>query len=168
MALHRHRRLKAPGLPEFVVVLCLIAVCIPAFCWYENGIRADWLRTGGHVISCDIRETHYNAATVRPKVRLSYLYDADGVPYTGTWVGYWPEAKEESPNALPPDKLNYLRTPDYPLVIYYDPDDPSQSTIHRAEATDVTLYKWTFAGLFVAALYYVLRVYPAWRRVSRF
>lgn len=166
MGLHHHKTLRTPGLPEFIGLTLALGACVPAVLWYQGTVHSAWQRTTGHVTHCEIRDTHYNASDQRTKVNITYQYDVTGMPFTGAWTGYWPETVEQSPNALTADQLQNLETPEYPLVVLYDPDDPSSSIIHTANAGDLLVYKWLFGGIFVAAVYYIIRVYPAWKNAS--
>ncbi|MBI5093355.1 MAG: DUF3592 domain-containing protein [Candidatus Hydrogenedentes bacterium] len=143
-----------------------VGACVPAFSWYQDAVHAAWQRTTGRVSHCEIRETHYNATASQTKVDISYTYDVAGARFSGSWTGYWPETEEESANALPPGRFDELRDSGYPLVVLYDPNNPSQSVIHSAAVSHQLLYKWLFGFLFAVTVYYVVRIYPAWKRAS--
>ena len=130
MGLRHHKTLRAPGLPEFIGLTLALGACVPALLWYQGAVRSVWVRTTGHVTRCEVSASHYNAANDSTKVTVAYRYDVSGTPFSGSWTGYWPETEEQSPNALAPDQLLNLEIPDYPLVVLYDPEDPSASTLH--------------------------------------
>jgi hypothetical protein len=152
--------------PEFRGLALAVGVCVPAVLWYQGVAHSTWQRTTGHVTQCEVRETHYNATDEGTKVSLTYRYDVLGIPFTASWTGFWPEADEQSPNALAPSELHNLQTPEYPLVVFYDPNNPTSSLIHTGNVGDVAVYKWLFGGLFALTMYYIIRVYPAWKNSS--
>jgi len=166
MGLRHHKTFQTPGLPEFIALVLAVGAGIPAALWYQGDAQSGWQRTSGRVTHCDIRDTHYNAPDQRAKVSIDYQYEVTGIPFGGTWTGYWPEADEQSPNALPPEQLANLQTPGYPLVVFYNPDDPTASVIHTADVGNLLIYKYLFGGIFAIALYYMLRIYPAWKNRS--
>jgi len=162
MALRPRRRLRSPGLPEFVAAFLLVMAGIPAALWLHSVHQPDWEQTTGQVVSCTIRSTHYNAQPNRAKLDLVYDYHANGIPYREHWTGMWPHG--EGPNALPIGRLDELKQAGYPLTVLYDPQNPSSSRLHET-GKDRQLYYGILAPvMLVLALAYCLKGYPAWRR----
>lgn len=161
MPLHRKRRLQRPGLPELVALAAVVAAIVTAVAWLNSATAPELRQTTGTINSCDIRLTHYNAASVLPKVFLTYTYSIAGVDYTGGWQGFWPET--DSPDALAPDKLDILKSPGRGISVFYNPANPQQSFLHGPTAGFPALYAFAAAGATLAAAAYVLRIYPAWK-----
>lgn len=159
----RHARRRRLGVREFVGIVLLLAVVGPAWLWWQEVLVGDWQITSGSVSGCEIRDTHYNAPDYKPVVTLRYRYTVAGNEYQGTWQGLWPEAG--SPNALPRTQLAQLNAPGRPLVVYYDPDHPADSSPHdHAPFRQIGYASMTVLGLCVASWYFV-RVMP---NVQRF
>ncbi|NIA15765.1 MAG: DUF3592 domain-containing protein [Nitrospiraceae bacterium] len=162
MALHQRRRLQRPGLPEFVVMLLVGLAVVPAMLWCQRNTRPEYKKTEGRVKNCEIRLTHYNADNMLSKVKLTYTYSAGPATMTGVWEGYWPSA--ESPNALPQNKLDLLRTENYPLVVLYDPADPSKSRLHYPGAVPHTMYGVVALTAALGVVLYLATGYPMWKK----
>lgn len=162
MALHQKRQFQKPGLPELVAILLTGVTVVAATLWWQDTLRPPQKTTEGRVLQSDIRLTHYNAADVRPVVRVTYQYSVGGQDHVGSWAGQWPESR--SPNALPPDRLDVLREKDHALVVYYDPGNPSVSFLHEKNNLLPRVHLWLFiAALSIAVLYYGI-CYPRWRQ----
>lgn len=161
MALKHRKKLRGPGLPELTAVLLGLAV---AACFWMLGKEANkpgWARAPGRVEHCDIRRTHYNAEPSDNKVQLVYSYVVGAARFQGSWQGFWPRV--HSPNALPEGNVEVLKTPNYPLVVLYDPLRPSRSDLHIPDARKVVPYTLlTFAALMVL-LFYLMQIYPRWK-----
>ena len=154
----RFRRRRTLGVPEVVGLLLVLAVVVPAWLWWRDVLVGSWQITSGSVVACDIRNTHYNAADYRPVVTLRYRYTVAGQEFDGVWEGLWPE--DGSPNAIGHDQLHQLQSPGRPLVVYYNPADPSESSPHEsAPYRQITYASATVLALWVV-LWYFLRVFP--------
>lgn len=148
-----HRR-RALGPPEILGLLLVVALVVPAWLWWRDVLTAQWAITSGSVLACDIRATHYNAQDYRPVVTMRYRYVVHGEDYQAEWRGLWPEAG--SPNALMRDQLEQLRMPGRPLVIYYNPSNPLQSSPHEHGAgRELTYASATVVALCVVVWYFV-------------
>ena len=161
MPLHQRRRLQRPGLPELVALLLVALAVVPAGLWWQRNTRPDYSKTAGRVKECEIRLTHYNATNLLKKVRMTYTYGVGAGTLTGTWEGYWPSA--DSPNALPQNKLDDLRTKDYPLVVLYDPADPRKSRLHYPNTGPHTMYGVVALAAALGAVVYLAAGYPMWK-----
>ena len=161
MPLLRKRRLRRPGLPEWVAVAALAVAVIPAVMWVEATTSPSLSQTTGRCLSCTIRLTHYNAVNNLPKVYLTYAYSVGTAEFTGQWEGFWPATN--SPNALPPDKLDQLKTTGYPLTVFYDPSNPRQSYLHVPGPSSPALHAFFAIAAALAAFTYIVRIYPAWK-----
>ena len=162
MPLHQKHRFQRPGLPEFVALAAVIAAIAAAVAWLNAATAPRLERTLGRIVSCDIRLTHYNAASDLPKVVVDYAYSAGIGTYTGHWEGFWPVTK--SPDALPPDKLDQLRSPGRIITVFYDPADPRKSFLHNSASRFPAVYAFAAGATALAAVIYVVRIYPAWKR----
>ncbi|HUW59802.1 MAG TPA: DUF3592 domain-containing protein [Candidatus Bathyarchaeia archaeon] len=162
MPLYRKRRFQRPGLPELVAVAAVIAAITAAVAWLDAATAPTLEQTSGRIVSCDIRLTHYNAASDLSKVFVDYAYSAGIGTYTGHWEGFWPSTK--SPDALPPDKLDLLKSPGRTITVFYDPADPRKSFLHNPATRFPALYALAAIATALAALIYLVRIYPAWKR----
>ena len=157
-----YRKRRALGMPEVVGLLLVAAVVVPAWLWWRDTIVGHWQVTSGVVLSADVRSTHYNATDYKPVVTIKYRYSVGGDDYETVWQGLWPEAG--SPNALPRDQLTQLQSPGRPLVIFYNPAEPSESSPHES----APFRQITYASVTVLAAcvvgWYFLRVFPGLRR----
>lgn len=152
------KRRRALGVPEFVGLLLVAVVVAPAWLWWRDVLVGSWQITSGSVVACEVRNTHYNAADYRPVVTLHYHYMVAGQELEGVWQGLWPEAG--SPNALPRDQLPQLQSPGRPLVIYFNPANPVESSPHEgAPLRQIAYASITVLGVCVV-LWYFLRVFP--------
>lgn len=161
MPLRRRKHFRAPGTPEIIAVVLVIAVAIPATLWLRADQLSYWQETTGRVIHGKVQSTHINSEAYQPKVDVVYEYTVDGTQYSGEFEGFWPAAY--SPNALPADRLNMLTVPNQPLTVLYDPRNPEDSRLHATDDVRKTIYLWTFFTALVVSLYYFLRVYPRLR-----
>jgi len=162
MPLHQKHRLRRPGLPELVAVAAVIAAIAAAVAWLNAATAPTLEQTFGRIVSCDIRLTHYNAASDLSKVFVDYAYSAGIGTYTGHWEGFWPSTK--SPDALPPDKLDLLKSPGRTITVFYDPADPGRSFLHSSATRFPALYAFAAAATALAAVIYLVRIYPTWKR----
>ena len=162
MPLRQKHRLQRPGWPEAVAVAAVMAAIGAAVAWSNAATAPDLEQTSGTIFACDIRLTHYNADSVLAKVFVDYAYTAGIGTYTGHWEGYWPSTN--SPDALPPDKLDLLKSPGRTITVFYDPADPHTSLLHNAATRFSALYAFAAAITALAAFVYLVRIYPAWKR----
>lgn len=161
MSLHRKKSFLRPGLPELSGAALLVGTLFCCVLWLVSAARPEWIETGGTVLYCEIRPTHYNAQDYRPKVDVTYEYLVGSVRFEGRWDGFWPEL--DSPNALLPEQLDLLKEEGHPLVILYNPDDPTESSPHYPFPNDRMIYASLIAaGVLATGLYFIF-VYPAWR-----
>lgn len=161
MSFTRRSRKQKPGLPELVLLLLVGLTAYCAFNWEKTLGEPGWEKTNGWVTSCEIKKTHYNAQPSDDKVAITYNYDAHAGTYPGSWEGYWPRI--HSPNALPEGNIEVLKQPNYPLIVMFDPHDPSKSRLHNPDSDrQITWVILTF-GAGVALAFYLIRIYPAWR-----
>ncbi len=161
MALYHRKRFQAPGLPEFIVLMLIVCVVVSATCWWCETRKPELERTVGTVIACDITKAHYNAQPYQKKVSIKYEYSVGAGDFTGDWTGFWPSM--HSPNALSPDNLEVLRQSDYPLVVLYDPGNPSDSRLHNPKperAFHLTMLTFSLGAVFVV---YCVWIYPRWK-----
>lgn len=161
MPVRYRRHFHRPGLPEITGGLLVALVLVGAGFWGSALQVPNWQETGGEIIDCEIQAIHYNATDNMQKVSLQYRYHVGPAIFYGAWSGEWPEA--ESPNALPPDHIEELKQPAHPLVVLYDPVDPSISQLHYIPAANPNLYAYLTLLAAFAALFYFSRVYPRWR-----
>lgn len=158
MGLRQHKRFQAPAWPEFLA-LALAALCAGVLlAWGKNRVEPNWSKADGQVIAAQTQLTHYNAAALYDKVTISYEYFVDGIRYTGSWEGLWPELG--SPNALTHDELPKLCVQGYPLTIFYEPTNPEKHVLHYAESSLEKIQGEVAFALFIAVLFYFLKVYP--------
>ena len=162
MASHLHSRYRKAGLPEVLLVCAMILAVAPlTLVWFSLN-QPEWPGTGGWVLSGEIVTTHYNAPDYKQKATVHYEYLIGGASYKGEFVGFWPDVG--SPNALPVTELDRLKQKGYPLTVFYNPSDPSQSRLHT-RGHDDQLILFLIAGFCVGlAALYAFVVYPAWRR----
>jgi len=161
MPLLQRRRFQRPGLPELVALAAVLAAIAAALAWLNAATAPVLERTSGRIVSCDIRLIHYNAASDLPKVFVDYAYSAGIGTYTGHWEGFWPATN--SPDALPPDKLDLLKSTGRTITVFYDPADPGRSFLHNSATRFPALYAFAAAAATLAAAVYVVRIYPAWK-----
>jgi len=160
--MHHHKTRRKPGLPDLVGLALLGLVCIPAILWWRAGIQPDWVRTGGRILECNLVRTHYNAEDSPTKVSVQYEYTTLSGTYAGSWSGFWPNV--HSPNQLAYDRVEELQRPGFPLVVLYDPANPSQSRLHNVNDTQGIFYGLIFALVLAGAFFYFVRIYPGWKR----
>ena len=165
MALQQRKRRQKAGLPEFLAVVLVCAAALPALAWWHSSARPAYRRVRGRILECEIRLTHYNATKDLNKVKLAYEYSLGGNTYSGRWQGFWPAAV--SPNALLPDQIEALHEKSFPLVVLYEPDDPSHSTLHYAGHGAPKLYAGVALVALVLAVLYFALFYPTWRERHR-
>ena len=157
----KKRRLRI-GLPELVAMALIALTAALATRWWRTAGQPGWVKVPGRTVSCEIRRTHFNAEPSRDKVALGYEYEVAGRTFSGSWMGYWP--KVHSPNALPDGQIEKLRTKAYPLVVHYNPQNPSQSRLHNPDPDALMLYTLLAFGSGIALIVYGVRLYPAWKR----
>jgi hypothetical protein len=162
MPLHQRHRFQRPGWPEVLALAAVLATIAAAVAWSNAATAPNLEQTPGTILACDVRLTHYNADGLLPKVLVDYAYTAGIGTYTGHWEGYWPSTK--SPDALPPDKLDLLKSPGRIITVFYDPADPRKSVLHNAATRFSAVYAFAAAITAVAAIIYLVRIYPAWKR----
>jgi hypothetical protein len=162
MSLRRNRPFERLGPAEFVGVALLILAAASATSWWQRSGRVSFARADGRVVEGRVAWTHYNSTDLREKVSVTYQYAVGSDSFTGTWTGFWPE--DDSPNALPADRLREACEKDHPLVVSYDPASPSISYLHPAEGGGERLLRGIAVGSCVLALIYCVALYPAWRR----
>lgn len=164
MPLHHHRHIRKPGLPELAVVIGLTSAAVFGGLWYGSLGAENWRRTTGWIARVHIRNIHYNATEDAARIRLTYRYEVGGIPYVQEWDGLWPIV--DSPNALPPDRIRELEVADYPLVILYDPANPSRSALHQVSQGDRKLYQNLAVASFLFTFLYLGTIYPRWKRAQ--
>ena len=162
MPLPQKRRFQRPGLPDFVAFAAVFATMAAALAWLNAATAPTLESTPGTILACDIRLTHYNSTALLPKVFLDYTYTAGIGAYTGHWEGFWPVSK--SPDALPPDKLDLLKSPEKMITVFYDPANPGASLLHNQATRTPALYAFATAATTLATLFYLVRIYPAWKK----
>lgn len=162
MALHQNKHLERLGLPEFLglAILACAAVGITLW-WQDRDERPGYLQTDGHVVEGRVSLVHYNATALSSKVSVTYSYSVGERSYTGSWVGFWPD--DNSPNAASQDRLNEVCAKGHPLIVFYDPDNPSENYIHPAERGNQILLQGFALATCALALVYWSALYPAWR-----
>jgi hypothetical protein len=162
MPLRQKRRIQRPGLPELVALAFVLVAIGAALAWLNAAAAPALEQTTGRVVSCDIRPTHYNAADVLSKVFVDYVYNVGIGTYTGHWEGTWPAT--DSPDALPPEDLDLLKSHGRSVTVFYDPANPRASLLHNRATRYPALYALAAAATTLAALIYLVRIYPAWKR----
>ena len=161
MALRQNKEFSRVGLAEFVAVLLMTLAAVAVTLWWQGRRGPEYLQAEGRVLEGNAKLTHYNATDMRQKVTITYEYMAAGNTYTGSWSGFWPE--DDSPNALPSDRFQELCVRGHPLVVMYDPEDPSTSILHPpGRGAEAFRQGFAMAGCALAILYCAI-LYPAWR-----
>ena len=161
MALRQNRQFQKMGLPEFLVLILVGAALATTALWGQGNGQSAYRETEGRVVNCAFQWVHYNATDAEHIVALTYQYTVGTTMYTGAWTGLWPE--NGSPNALSSDKIDLLRTRDYPLRVFCNAVNPAQSFLHLAGGAENQVYKGLAISSCVAALAYCAAVYPAWK-----
>ncbi len=161
MALHQNRQLGKVGLPEFLALALLGFAALAVTLWWQGSGQPAHAQTDGRVVEGNVKLVHYNATDTRKKVSLTYEYSVGANAYTSSWTGFWPE--DNSPNALPPDKLEDLCVKGRPLMVLYDPLSPSDSLLFQVGSGGEALRQGMAVGACVLALLYCGVLYPAWR-----
>ena len=163
MSLHKHKAHFEPGAREY---LTLILAGVIVFAWaavvYKNAASTWEVATG------TVQDAHPIAAASTTLahtqlMHVEYTYTARGQTFRDTWEGDWPSA--HTPNALHAADLNKLRTPDFPLLVWYDPENPGKNEIHRGGSEDAILWQRILAGVSIVLIYYIMHTYV--RRKSR-
>lgn len=150
------------GPPELVgVALTVLAATVPAAVIMLHR-PIEWRTTTGEIVSADFRVTHYNAPSYRSKVDVAYTYKVGGVPYSGRWTGFWPDA--DSPNALDPGRAARRLKPGYPLRVHYNAADPTRSRLHERPGPFTSGYGFVAVVLVCLTIGYWALIYPAWKR----
>jgi len=161
MALHQNKQLGKVGLPEFLALALLVFAALAVTFWWQGSGQPAYAQTDGRVVEGNVKLIHYNATDMRQKVSLTYEYSVGADTYTSSWTGFWPE--DNSPNALPPDKLEDLCVKGHPLRVLYNPLNPSDSSLYPVESGGEALRQGMAAGACALALLYCGVLYPAWR-----
>ena len=161
MALRQRRQFERFGLPEFVGLLVVGIALAAASAYWLREVQPEFREAQGRVVEGDVSWIDYNSTDRRQKVTLTYQYTVGTTSYTGSWTGLWPETG--NPNALPPDRVDALRTKDYPLVVFLDPDNPAHSSLHVVADEMTHVYAGVVVGLCAAALIYCGGIYPMWK-----
>jgi hypothetical protein len=161
MALHRSKRRAPLGLAEFIGLCSLaLATAFVTMWWQEDHAPAYW-RSDGRVIEGKVVLTHYNSTDLRSKVSITYEYMAEGATYTKSWSGFWPD--DNSPNALPENRINELCEKGHPLIVLYDRQNPSEGILHPVGSGGVAIRQAMAVVSCVWALAYCVVLYPTWR-----
>lgn len=161
MALQRRTAAKMRFVIDGVAVVMLAAPLILILLWWGSNAQGGWLATNGTLLEATAALTHYNAIDHYTKVAATYEYEVGSDTYQGHWAGLWPETK--SPNALPLSRVRELE-PGYPLTVLYDPSDPARSSLHHTTGRRL-LYALLFPVSLILAAVYIVKIYPALRRV---
>ncbi|HOE67282.1 MAG TPA: DUF3592 domain-containing protein [Candidatus Hydrogenedentes bacterium] len=161
MPLPKRKHFKKPGLPEAVALLMALLVAFPLMKWWGSYFAVPWQRAPGRILRCEFKDTRFSATQDITKVLIQYEYAVAGVSRVGSWMGTWPQTG--SPNALPKDSLDRLQDPGFPLVVLYNPVNPSQSRLDYADTGTPAIYASLALLAALAAGVYYVRVYPAWR-----
>lgn len=161
MGLHQQRRMQKAGLPEFVFVcLAAVAVLFLALSWRSNN-TPTWLNVEGVVVECNVDRSQYHVVDTPYNVRLTYEYVVGNTKYTGGWSGNWP--MNNSPNALPPQRIFELERPGHPLQIACNPADYSLNRLHgQPEKRGVAYTVMAILGC-IALFLYSAKIYPQWK-----
>lgn len=143
-------------------LVCVAALAIaPATVWWKQQFKPDWKQTAGHITSSEIQRVQYTPRDYRPITKVSYEYSVGFANYTGKFDGFWPEVN--SPNALPAEDIDSLKTPKREVIVFYDPANAARSTLHPVGSGASPLWiVLALTGMCIAAAYTFL-VYPAWR-----
>ena len=161
MPLRQTKRFKRLELPEFVTLVLVGSATVVATFWWQANVQPRYRQVVGRILSCDIRLTHYNATGDLNKVSLTYEYTVGPATYTGSWAGSWPHA--QSPNALPANEIDMLKTKDRPITVLFSPDNPGNSLLHYPDQGASRIYGVIALCTLFAAILYCCTIYPAWR-----
>jgi hypothetical protein len=146
------------GRPEILGLLLIAALVAPATLWWRDAMVDQWAVASGTVLACEIRDTHYNAQDYRPVVSIRYHYYVNGRDHEGEWRGLWPEAG--SPNALSGDQLSQLTVSGRPLMVFYNPSNPRQSSPHEHGAGGQITYASATVFALCLVIWYFVWVLP--------
>ena len=162
MGFHQRKpKWNALGLPEWTAFGVLLLALTPVLLWWGTMLRPDWQVIPGQVLYCSLKELAYDRDPLPDEVALTYQYHVLGKMYIGHWQGFWPQ--RQSPNALPKSELKKLCQHRYPLQVFYDPAEPSRSTLHFSGSVQPITYRRLSLVAIAGTLFFLFRVYPSWK-----
>lgn len=162
MALHRRRKLKAPGLPELVGALLVCLAIAPAVLWRYEYLHPSYEEAAGIIVDCTRKLTHYNATAVQAKLTVEYEYAVGGTSFIGTWSGFWPQSVE--PGSVPLGELSGEEARGLPVKVFYNSRNPSNSVLLYPAMGSPLLYGLLTLAATLACMVYCSTLYPTWTR----
>ena len=163
MALHQHKCLRRPGLPELTGLLLTAGAVALAGLWWKANAAPESLEVTGRALAVSAELTHYNAMDSRLKVHVQYEYTVGERTFTGVWTGFWPQVMGESQTVKTAEPS--LPSQGQALPVFYDPKSPSTSVLLLPDQDMVLEYALMATAGFVLCGLYCCKLYPAWRRL---
>jgi hypothetical protein len=153
---------KRLGFPEvFTGVLFLVLIGVALLTLRAN-LAPRFYAVQGTVLHAALIDLPYSATREPDQVEMVYTYRVDGKPYTGHFQGFWPQAG--GLNALPRAEWPRLTVRGCPLTVMVDPANPGYSLLHHRDPLSPQAMNMLAFAMLAAMLYYLLRIYPRWKR----